>query len=1459
MDIYAPDGTKVENTDTGVVDNSPGGTGKIGKISFASQQNANLDPGMTRNFTATYKFDKSVTAYTYTSGNYTYKYIAWANNYPGSGTDAISIGPLQSWPLTITIPKPSYTFSSYSPEDDDTYSEIMKGGKAYRWYRLLDDHGDPILNETVRYKYYGASKIFVATTDDKGGFIKIETDWLLDSAILILEVLNDDNSVKTDVNFAPTFFVNVIDREFSQEWSLLFGIKGIVDVGGPSLRLGPLKFHTVEAGIEGGRSSRTILTYDIKGNQNTVTLSNEIDNSAEASVSAGIFGQAWGSAKRPQIEIGATAGVKGRLRNGASFKFPNFMDASKHDQDKMVLAAAGFFLETAITSLVQMPVGLDSILNWLIDKMTSLEDYQEGLVSETGYGMFGNLKASFTLTNPLGAMPGSTLGISLFNFDEEIFFSQGTELKKDGVLTSSYSVTAAIDSSPLKLSFSQKFGGDKRREDIPKFNVDCLFPLTHLEGEESIRVEKMNGDLNRFSISKNSSKTGTEFSLYTETSTWTTAFSVTDKSTIANMKAKSDYLKSIIDGQPNINIVPTMFNDAYQIVLESAFVPQEWTVEREDARLTKIPFDIELPSPVPGLSLGLGIDIEGMQSRRFTEKKGTFTSDRILDLEEYQTDDIMETNRRSLGDFLNVFKEAITSAILGMVNTTFNAVNEGVEQVGASIRGSLEGVTGFLSKIIPVQKTYRVLAVPFDLKEISVASHDVAYTAGTIGDVYVVNLRDKNGNEITDFSSSPITLKMAYADDMLAASGYDISKASRMSIYRWDGSIGFYIYQKSIVDTVNKTVTADITKAGQYILAIDEVIPVITGFNVSDKTPTATISASIVDAFSGIDVSSFVFKLDGEVKVNSLNLLDYYDVKSGIFKYIVPAPLAEGNHTAEIKVKDSAGNLAAAPVLPFVVNNAPPTIFHVAVTSAASGGDLAIGASIRDDTGVKRGLLFYKPDSDRFQFSYLEMTKGWGDDFVGVIPREFVTSLGLKYYISAEDIDGNIYAMPNSVTVTISDKIGPSKPTGLSAIALDKSLFIRWSSVPDIDAIGYRMFYGQSAGYLDKSIDVGPFTSFGIKGLENGKTYYIAVLAYDAAGNQGQISDVISGRPEDQYAPKIIPNPSFINGLSVNAQKSSAQQSITLSNMGNSNLVVNALALAGSGASDFKLSNDYCSGRTVAPFASCSVEVAFSAVSAGEKRADLSVNSNDPERPILNIPMNGTAYYVLSVSLNPPGAGTVKGGSIDCPGSCSENVTANGTSIELMVSANLGFTFSNWSQDLTGSADRASVFMDGNKNVVANFTSVCNLPISPAIREHGCDAGTGEVSVTAGPNCCWTASTNPDIWDWVSISSGSSGCGNGAVTYKVLSNNSGKMRTGTLTIAGQTFNIRQRPVECSSTIYPSSEAFWNDGGSASVYVTAGPGCAWTASTDPGSWDWIGISSGSSGTGSGTVKYLLTPI
>jgi hypothetical protein len=62
------------------------------------------------------------------------------------------------------------------------------------------------------------------------------------------------------------------------------------------------------------------------------------------------------------------------------------------------------------------------------------------------------------------------------------------------------------------------------------------------------------------------------------------------------------------------------------------------------------------------------------------------------------------------------------------------------------------------------------------------------------------------------------------------------------------------------------------------------------------------------------------------------------------------------------------------------------------------------------------------------------------------------------------------------------------------------------------------------------------------------------------------------------------------------------------------------------------------------------------------------------------------------------------------------------------------------------------------------------------------------VSVTAQAGCTWTATSNTG---WISITSGSSGSGNGTVGYSVQANFGTGARTGTLTIAGQTFTVNQ--------------------------------------------------------------------
>jgi pimeloyl-ACP methyl ester carboxylesterase len=63
-------------------------------------------------------------------------------------------------------------------------------------------------------------------------------------------------------------------------------------------------------------------------------------------------------------------------------------------------------------------------------------------------------------------------------------------------------------------------------------------------------------------------------------------------------------------------------------------------------------------------------------------------------------------------------------------------------------------------------------------------------------------------------------------------------------------------------------------------------------------------------------------------------------------------------------------------------------------------------------------------------------------------------------------------------------------------------------------------------------------------------------------------------------------------------------------------------------------------------------------------------------------------------------------------------------------------------------------------------------------------------------------------------------------------------------------------VTCTDSIFPTGRSFDSAGGSGSVTVTAGSGCAWTAEVD--NVDWITVTSSGSNTGSGTVDFSVQP-
>ncbi len=148
----------------------------------------------------------------------------------------------------------------------------------------------------------------------------------------------------------------------------------------------------------------------------------------------------------------------------------------------------------------------------------------------------------------------------------------------------------------------------------------------------------------------------------------------------------------------------------------------------------------------------------------------------------------------------------------------------------------------------------------------------------------------------------------------------------------------------------------------------------------------------------------------------------------------------------------------------------------------------------------------------------------------------------------------------------------------------------------------------------------------------------------------------------------------------------------------------------------------------------------------------------------------------------------------------------------------------------------------------------CTFSIAPTGQTFSSSGGTGSVTVTTQNGCNWTAISNASF---VTVTSGASGVGTGTVNYSVAANATNQARTGTITIAGQTFTVTQSNNQpgCTFTISPTSQTFSGTGGTGSVTVTTQAGCNWTAVSNSG---FVTITSGNSGTGSGTVTYSVAP-
>ncbi len=173
-------------------------------------------------------------------------------------------------------------------------------------------------------------------------------------------------------------------------------------------------------------------------------------------------------------------------------------------------------------------------------------------------------------------------------------------------------------------------------------------------------------------------------------------------------------------------------------------------------------------------------------------------------------------------------------------------------------------------------------------------------------------------------------------------------------------------------------------------------------------------------------------------------------------------------------------------------------------------------------------------------------------------------------------------------------------------------------------------------------------------------------------------------------------------------QQPSTPQFLTLknSNATTGDLQIGAVTISGTNADEFSLTANNCPA-TLAPQATCTLEVTFTPNAAGSRSATLNIVSSDPISPT-RVTLTGSGGYLLTVfNLNPSG-GTVINAvgegdpDINCGFTCTYLVNGIQT-IKLNATSELGYLFSGWSGEGCSGTGTCSVTMSLDRTVTAGF------------------------------------------------------------------------------------------------------------------------------------------------------------
>ena len=1015
----------------------------------------------------------------------------------------IKVGP----PATVTE---DIRFEPFYPMADTEPSVVMQGGQAVRYYRIYQQSNDQVLISTKIYYKYDDNNKFEAETDDQG-FIRILTPQVTSNQNFKIVLTNSSYHAIGGLDFQniPEFSVHTTTREFKESYKLLLGMGAKVGKGVVGIELGPVKLKTVEAGIGGGTQVSSVFTLVPDGSKTDLILKNTVDHSvlleAEAGISAKIFKQ-YKTKTLPTIK----AGVSGKIEYGQALstthRFPDYFNTQRGDHDVQLVIAAVLFFE----NLIKINPGLLSniiipkTIEFLLSDVTDI--YYLGIKSGSAVTTDMNLGADFSLTNPFGIKAGFSPHFTLNVLDAEVVHENIDAEEKGDIKRMTEKLTTNVDFGYLDYGIKQKFGGDKRRNDTPKFDLGLVNgeAIWSYEGEQSITLEQGPGyqKLNFETLLKHE---GDSFWLIGyEALDKYLQLSTQDQAAIYAVTRQSELARQMFYGD-DIHISVPAFKGACEAFQNINLGVVDWQKRNKEIKTISIPIEFGLTL---GLSLGLKFEVLGETRIEYDSATGLILPDQgMLDTAIYKKDAVITNRIKGFSGLMNPYVQVINDA-LDEVLETLTAIKEAgkelIVKTGATIKaGGAKIKAGATSlgtgTILKISKLLDRLGRSYQIQS---RSAGVPGMAATVGEVFVVSAQDSQGELMTNFSPA-LELTVGYTDADLNAAGFTGTDVDKLKLLRWTTETGYYELVSAAIDSNAHSVTAMITQPGQYVLAIDQQAPVITDFKVTPGT-TPDIRLTIKDGLSGINPGVLQVKLDGSVIVDHSNYTDYLDVNTGQLYWSIEQPLAAGSHSISITLADQAGN-STSQTFDFSINTTLPQITHTPITQCTDSTPLTISAHITDDQDLQ-AILHFRVRLGESPYQIMTMQDLGSGNYQAEIPKEFLSTAGLRYYIEALDLSSNSTTI-DPVDVNVTDTHGPG-PVTIQAETAHGAIHIFWNAATEVDTAGYKLYLGSSLGSMSLYQDMGLATWLNLDQSHQNDLMSIAV--YDHNGNEGTRSTPVS-------------------------------------------------------------------------------------------------------------------------------------------------------------------------------------------------------------------------------------------------------------------------------------------------------------------------------------------------------------